>query len=113
LLLAVIGVYGVTAHAVRQRTREIAIRLALGITPAAVKRLLLQECGLLVAGGFVAGGTIAVWSAALLRSQVYGIRETSPMTFVTAAAVLAGAWLPAATCQPPGRPRGSGHGAER
>jgi putative ABC transport system permease protein len=101
LLLAVIGVYGVTAHAVRQRTREIAIRLALGITPAAVKRLLLQECGLLVAGGFVAGGAIAVWSAALLRSQVYGIRETSPMTFVTAAAVLAGAVL--AGCYLPAR----------
>ena len=48
LLLAVIGVYGVTAHAVRQRTREIAIRLTLGLTPAAVKRLLLRECALLM-----------------------------------------------------------------
>ena len=93
LLLAVIGVYGVTAHAVRQRTREIAIRLALGVTPAAVKRLLLRECGLLIAGGFVAGGVTAIWAAAFLRSQVYGIHDTSPATFAIAAAVLAGAVL--------------------
>jgi putative ABC transport system permease protein len=100
LLLAVIGVYGVTAHAVRQRTREIAIRLALGVTPAAVKRLVLRECGLLIAGGFLAGGITAVWSASLLRSQVYGIHDTSPVTFALAAvvlalAVLAGCYLPA------------------
>jgi ABC-type antimicrobial peptide transport system permease subunit len=100
LLLAMIGVYGVTAHAVRQRTREIAIRLALGVTPSAVKRLLLRECGLLIAGGFAAGGVTAIWSAALLRSQVYGIHDTSPATFATAAAVLAvavlaGCYLPA------------------
>jgi ABC-type antimicrobial peptide transport system permease subunit len=100
LLLAVIGVYGVTAHAVRQRTREIAIRLALGVTPAEVKRLLLRECGVLVAVAFVAGGAGAVWSAGVLRSMVYGITSTSPMTFATAAAVLAlavlaGCYLPA------------------
>src|SRR6185436_14920658 len=88
LLLAVIGVYGVTAHAVRQRTREIAIRLALGVTPGAVKRLLLRECVVLIAGGFLAGGVTALWSAALLRAQVYGIRDTSPVTFALAAAVL-------------------------
>jgi predicted permease len=100
LLLAVIGVYGVTAQAVRQRTREIAIRLALGITPAAVKRLLLRECGLLVAISLVVGAAAAVWSAGVLRSQVYGIQSTSPVTFVAAAAVLAlavlgGCYVPA------------------
>ena len=100
LLLAVIGVYGVTAHAVRQRTREIAIRLALGITPAAIKRLLLRECSLLVGAGFVVGGATAVWAAGLLRSQVYGISSTSPLTFAAAAAVLAlavlgGCYVPA------------------
>ena len=93
LLLAVIGVYGVTAHAVRQRTREIAIRLALGVTPAAVKRLLLRECALLIAAGFLAGAWPRVWSAGLLRSLVYGITSTSPLTFATAAAVLAVAVL--------------------
>jgi ABC-type antimicrobial peptide transport system permease subunit len=100
LLLAVIGVYGVMAQAVRQRTREIAIRLALGVTPAAVKRLLLGECSLLIAGGFLAGGAAALWAARMLRSLVYGIASTSPLTFVTAAAllavaVLAGCYIPA------------------
>ena len=100
LLLAVIGVYGVTAHAVRQRTREIAIRLTLGVTPAAVKRLLIRECAILIGAGFIAGGVAAVWSAGMLRSLVYGIHDTSPLTFATAAAVLAiavllGCYVPA------------------
>jgi len=100
LLLAVIGVYGVMAQAVRQRTREIAIRLALGVTPPGVKRLLLGECSLLVAGGFLAGGAAALWAARVLRSLVYGISSTSPLTFVTVAAllavaVLAGCYIPA------------------
>jgi putative ABC transport system permease protein len=100
LLLAVIGVYGVTAHAVRQRTREIAIRLALGITPGAVKQLLLRECAVLIGAGFIAGSVVAVWSAGVLRSQVYGISSTSPLTFAAAAtalafAVLLGCYLPA------------------
>jgi len=100
LLLAVIGVYGVTAHAVRQRTREIAIRLTLGLTPAAVKRLLLRECALLIGAGFIAGAVAAIWSAGVLRSLMYGINSTSPLTFAAAAAVLAiavllGSYLPA------------------
>jgi len=100
LLLAVIGVYGVMAQAVRQRTREIAIRLALGVTPPGVKRLLLGECSVLVAGGFVVGGAAAIWAARILRSLVYGIHNTSPLTFATVAAllavaVLAGCYIPA------------------
>jgi ABC-type antimicrobial peptide transport system permease subunit len=101
LLLAAIGVYGVMAQAVRQRTREIAIRLALGVTPPAVKRLLLRECSWLVAGGFLAGGAAALWAAGVLRSLVYGIRSTSPLTFATVALLLAGAVL--AGCYIPAR----------
>jgi putative ABC transport system permease protein len=108
VLLAVLGVYGVTAQAVRQRTREIAIRLALGLTPGAVKRLLLRESGLLLAISFAVGAAAAVWSAGLLRSQVYGIESTSPVTFAVAAvllgvAVIAGSYVPgrrAAQVQP-------------
>lgn len=100
LLLAVIGVYGVTAYAVRQRTREIAIRLALGCTPPAVKRLLLRECATLIVAAFATGGVAAILSARLLRSVVYGITSTSPSTFaaagvVLALAVLAGCYVPA------------------
>ena len=100
LVLALVGVYGVTAHAVRQRTREIAIRLALGLAPQAVGRLLLREGAALVVVALTVGGAAAVWGAGVLRSLVYGIDRTSPVTFAVAAsvlvlAVLAGGYLPA------------------
>ena len=100
LVLAIVGVYGVAAHAARQRTREIAIRLALGLTPAAVRRLLLVEGAKLLVVGLAAGAVAAVWGAGFLRSLVYGIERTSPMTFALAAfvltaAVLGGGYLPA------------------
>jgi predicted permease len=100
LVLAIVGVYGVTAHAVRQRTREIAIRVALGLTPRAVGRLLLGEGAALMVVGLTVGGAAAVWGASVLRSLVYGIDRTSPLTFVVAASVLAvavvaGGYLPA------------------
>jgi hypothetical protein len=100
VVLAVIGVYGVTAHSVRQRTREIAIRLALGLTPRAVGRLLLGEGAALVSVAMVLGGAAAVWGAGVLRSLVYGIDRTSPLTFAAAAcvlavAVVAGGYVPA------------------
>jgi putative ABC transport system permease protein len=99
LLLAIVGVYGVTAHAVRQRTREIAIRLALGLTPGAVGRLLLGEGAMLLVVGLAGGGAAAIWGAESLRSLVLGIDHTSPTTFVLAAVVLAvavvgGGYLP-------------------
>jgi len=100
LFLAVVGVYGVSAHALRQRTREIGIRLALGITPRGVQRLLLGEGAALAVAGLAGGSAAAVWSAGLLRSLVYGIDRTSASTFigagmVLAAAVLAGCYFPA------------------
>jgi putative ABC transport system permease protein len=100
LFLAVIGVYGLTAHVVRQRTREIGIRMALGSSPASVRRLLLGEGSALVVIGVACGGGAAIWSAGLLRSLVHGIDHTSASTFlwaglVLAAAVLAGCYVPA------------------
>ena len=100
LLLAVIGVYGVTAHIVRQRTREIGIRMALGFSPHGVRRLLLGEGGALALAGIAGGSVAATWSAGLLRSLVHGIDHTSASTFVwaglvLAAAVLAGCYFPA------------------
>jgi putative ABC transport system permease protein len=93
LFLAVIGVYGVTAHAVRQRTREIGIRLALGIPRGRVVTLLLREGAILVLFGIGCGAVAAIWSAALLRSLFHGIHHTSTGTFVAAGVVLAVAVL--------------------
>ena len=100
LCFAVLGVYAVTAHSVRQRTREMGIRLALGDSPRGLQLRLLREGVLLVTVGLAFGGIAAVWTAGLLRSAVYGIDRTSPVTFagaglVLAAAVLFGCYLPA------------------
>jgi putative ABC transport system permease protein len=93
LFLAVIGVYGVTAQAVRQRTREIGIRLALGVPRGGVISLLLREAGTLVLFGVGCGAVAAIWSTGLLRSLVHGIDHTSTGTFVSAGVVLAVAVL--------------------
>jgi predicted permease len=101
LFLAVIGVYGVTAHTVRQRTREIGIRLALGGSPAGVVGLLLRASGALILVGVGCGALAAIWSAGVLRSLVHGIDETSAGTFVGAGLVLGLAVL--ASCYFPAR----------
>ena len=100
VLLAVLGVYGVTAHSMRQRTREIAIRLALGSPGSAAQRLLLAEGVTVIGVAFAAGSLAAIWAAAALRAQVYGITSTSPATFLAAgtllaATVVAGMYIPA------------------
>jgi predicted permease len=91
LVLAVIGVYGVTTQGVRHRTREIGIRVALGVSRLGVVRLLLREAVILVVAGIGCGALGAIWSANLLRSLAHGINETSIATFVAAAALLAAA----------------------
>jgi putative ABC transport system permease protein len=100
LFLAVVGVYGVTAQALRQRTHEFAIRLALGVAPAGISGLLLRETSALFPLSIAAGAVASVWSARLLRAAVSGIDATSPLTFVTAglllaAVVVAAGYLPA------------------
>jgi putative ABC transport system permease protein len=100
LFLAVIGVYGVMAHAVRHRAREIGIRVALGLTPGGVRRRVMGEGAWLAAAGIALGLAGAFWGAGVLRSVVHGIDRTSTVTFVAAAvvlglAVLAGCYIPA------------------
>ena len=91
LFLAVIGVYGVTTQGVRNRTREIGIRVALGVSRLGVVRLLLREAMVLVLAGIGCGALGAVWSASLVRSLAHGIDETSAATFISAAGLLAAA----------------------
>lgn len=88
LALVVVGVYGVTAMLVNQRTRELAIRLALGATPAAVTTLVLrQTAGLLVFGLLLGAGTgLAV--SRYLESLLFGTQSTDPLSFAAGAAVI-------------------------
>ena len=100
LLLAGIGLYGVTAYAVSRRRMEIGVRMALGAEPGRVVRLVLGRVVWLVAAGVVAGGAVSLWAAQYTGALLFGLTPRDPATFAGAALVLLGvgllaAWLPA------------------
>ena len=88
LLLASLGVYGVTASAVTQRTRELGIRMALGADRRSVLWSVISEPARLVFAGLALGlvGTLA--GGKLVRSLLYGMAPSDPLTLVVVAAVL-------------------------
>ena len=89
LVLAAIGIYGVTAYAVSRRTREIGIRVALGADEGRVLRLVLRQ-GLVLAGiGVAIGVVLAGLGSRLLESLLYGVRGLDPLTFGAACALFA------------------------
>jgi putative ABC transport system permease protein len=89
-LLALIGVYGVIAYAVKQREHEIAIRIAVGADRPAIRRLFLREGGVVLLAGIVVGVPAAFGIGRLLRAQLYGV-EPMDITTPVAAALLLGA----------------------
>jgi putative ABC transport system permease protein len=100
LALAAVGIYGVMAFVVGQRTREIGIRIALGANPRSVVRLVLGQALTLAAGGVVAGAVAAVAVTRLLSGLLFEVRSTDPMTYATIAFLLGttaavAAWWPA------------------
>jgi putative ABC transport system permease protein len=100
LLLAAIGIYGVMAYSVAQRTGEIGIRMALGAQTPDVLRLIFIQGGKLIALGLVIGLAAAIALTRLLSSLLFGVSAHDPMTFATIAALLAtvaalACWLPA------------------
>ena len=88
LVLAVIGIAGVTAHAVSQRTRELGIRIAMGARAGDVVGLLLSETVILVGIGLVIGLGAAFGVTRTLRSLLFGVTSTDPVTFGGAAVAL-------------------------
>ena len=96
LLLALVGLYGVIAFAVTQRTREIGIRMALGATRLATLWMVLRDALLMVAVG-VALALPLIWALGrVVESQLYDITPTDPATVIAATVVIVGASLGAA-----------------
>jgi putative ABC transport system permease protein len=95
VLLATIGLYGVIAYMVAQRTNEIGIRMALGAGRGDVLRLILREAGMLLAGGLVLGTMLALLAARAIESLLFGVHSNDPMTLVAAASALAAVALAA------------------
>src|SRR5467141_418638 len=88
-LLAVIGLYGVMAYTVAQRTREVGIRIALGAARGNVIWLVMREVLLLVAIGVVAGVTASLALTRVVQSQLFGLTPHDPLTLGLATAALA------------------------
>jgi putative ABC transport system permease protein len=100
LLMAAIGVYGVTSHAVNLRRGEIGIRMALGATRGSVVRLVLARVSMLVGAGIVAGLAIGAFASRFVATLLYGLEPGDPVTLIASAATLAligalAGWLPA------------------
>lgn len=100
LVLGIIGIYGVIAYSVSQRTCEIGIRMALGAQRSSVTRLILGEAGMLVLLGQAFGIAASMLTGRLLRSLLFGVRSWDIATLVTVTsllttAALIAAWVPA------------------
>jgi putative ABC transport system permease protein len=88
LFLAGIGIYGVLAYAVTERTREIGIRMALGAKKSDVTRMLLKRTLLLVMAGVAFGGCGALVLTRVLAKFLFEVKPTDPATFLSVAAIL-------------------------
>ena len=99
LLLAGIGLYGVTAYAISRRRAEIGIRMALGAAPRGVVRLVAGQVTMLVATGIGVGAALSLWAAKFVGGLIYGLQPRDPSTLIgavivlSATAALAG-WFP-------------------
>lgn len=89
LLLAAVGLYGVTAYAVAQRRNEIGIRMALGADRGKVIGLVLRATALRVGGGLALGVPLAIGAGRLLQAQLYGVASWDPVALGVSAAALA------------------------
>ncbi|HEX7121462.1 MAG TPA: FtsX-like permease family protein [Gemmatimonadaceae bacterium] len=100
LSLGALGIYGVLAYAVTQRRQEIGIRVALGARPGHVLRLVIGQGMALAMAGVVLGILVALAVTHVMRTLLYEVSTTDPLTFAIVTAVLLStallaSWLPA------------------
>jgi ABC-type antimicrobial peptide transport system permease subunit len=100
LALAAIGIYGLMAYSVEQRTQEIGIRMALGATTSQVRRLVVGQGLILTSVGMVVGVAGSLALAKVMSSLLFGVEARDPGVFLTVPLVLAivaaiAAWIPA------------------
>lgn len=100
LLLAAVGVYGVMAYSVQQRTHELGVRMALGAEPSSLRNMVIGQGMKLAAIGLVLGLGGALWLTRFLASFLFGVTTRDPVTFVVtplliSAVALLAIWIPA------------------
>ena len=88
LLLAAIGLYGLMAYNVSRRSREMAIRLALGAQRAAVQHMVICEALTLALIGVIAGVPCGIASSKLIAGMLFGVSSHDPLTFLTVSLML-------------------------
>ena len=92
-IIAVLGVYSVTAYSVQQRERELAIRMALGAGRGAIARLFLRESGAVLTVGLVAGLAAALAATRVLEHQMFGVQTFDISTLAATSALMVTTWL--------------------
>ena len=88
VLLAAVGLYGVMAQSVLQRSREIGVRMALGAQSGDVLRMVLRQGAALIGAGIVAGVLAALGLTSLMKSLLFGVKPADPLTFIAVAGLL-------------------------
>jgi predicted permease len=99
-LLALLGIYGVVSYAVRQREREIAVRMAIGADRRSVTGMFIRQGGVVLVLGVIAGALGAIGMGRILDAELYGVGRADPLVIGTAAVLLgagglAAVWWPA------------------
>ena len=100
MLLAAVGIYGLLAYSVSQRTREIGVRVALGAEPGSITRMVVISGARMVVAGAAAGLAAALALSGLMKSLLFGIGPRDPLTFIATPAIflavaLLAAYVPA------------------
>jgi putative ABC transport system permease protein len=90
VILAAIGIYGVSHYAVAERTREMGVRMALGASPAALVVQVIREGVTMPLVGIALGAGLALSTTRLLSHLLFGVAATDPLTFTTVLAALVG-----------------------